>query len=337
MFLMIGSPVKKIAQKVCPAVITIVASKDIPKLDATSFLCLQGDLDLNKKGQARVGGGSGFIVSKDGYVFTCAHVVKDLDADYTIVIGPKQKYVAKVLSRDFLTDIAILKIKGNNFPYLKLANSDKVELGQYAISIGNSLGEFEDTISLGIISGLSRNIKACDSMDFHTDLKGLFQTDAAINNGNSGGPLINIKGEVIGINTAMIEKAQNIGFAIPINCALDDLLEIKKHGKIKRPYLGVKYVLLDKHISEENALPTQKGALIVRERYGENPVAKGSPADKAGLREYDIIISFNKKMISKETPLAELLGKAKIDQKVEISFLRKGKLFKKQVVLQEKR
>lgn len=99
----------------------------------------------------------------------------------------------------------------------------------------------------------------------------------------------------------------------------------------------MKYVLLDKHISEENALPTQKGALIVRERYGENPVAKGSPADKAGLREYDIIISFNKKMISKETPLAELLGKAKIDQKVEISFLRKGKLFKKQVVLQEKR
>ncbi|MDD4661881.1 MAG: trypsin-like peptidase domain-containing protein [Candidatus Pacebacteria bacterium] len=334
---MIGSPVKKIAKKVCPAVITIVASKDIPKLDAASLICLQGDLDLNAKGQAKVGGGSGFIVSKDGYVFTCAHVVKDLEADYTVVIGPRQKYSAKVLSRDFLTDIAILKIKGTSFPYLKLANSDKVDLGQYAISIGNSLGEFEDTISLGIISGLSRNIKACDSMDFHTDLKGLFQTDAAINNGNSGGPLINIKGEVIGINTAMIEKAQNIGFAIPINCAVKDLIEIKKHGKIKRPYLGVKYVILDKRISEENNLPINEGALVVRERYGECPVAKGSPADKAGIKEYDIIISFNKKIINKEHTLAELLAKSKVNQKVEVSILRKEKLLKKVVILQEKR
>jgi len=334
---MIGSPVKKIAKKVCPAVITIIASKDIPKLDAVSFLSLQGNLDLNHKGQARVGGGSGFIVSKDGYVFTCAHVVKDLDADYTVIIDPRHKYAARVLSRDFLTDIAILKIRGSSFPYLKIANSNKVELGQYAISIGNSLGEFEDTISLGIISGLSRNIKACDGMDFHTDLKGLFQTDAAINNGNSGGPLINIEGEVIGINTAMIEKAQNIGFAIPINCAMKDLQEIKKHGKIKRSYLGVKYVLLDNHLSQENNLPVNEGALIVRERYGDNPVAKGSPADKAGLKEYDIIISFNNKLIDKNNTLAEYLSKCKINEKVKLEILRKGKLFKKEVILQEKK
>ncbi|HOI60388.1 MAG TPA: trypsin-like peptidase domain-containing protein [Candidatus Pacearchaeota archaeon] len=334
---MIGSPVKKIAKKVCPAVITIVASKDIPKLDAASFLSLQGNLDLNHKGQARVGGGSGFIVSKDGYVFTCAHVVKDFDADYTVIIDPKHKYAARVLSRDSLTDIAILKIKGASFPYLKLANSDKVELGQYAISIGNSLGEFEDTISLGIISGLSRNIKACDGMDFHTDLKGLFQTDAAINNGNSGGPLINIKGEAIGINTAMIEKAQNIGFAIPINCAIKDLKEIKKHGKIKRPYLGIKYVLLDKHLSEENDLPVSEGALVVRERYGENPVAKGSPADKAGLKEYDIVVSFGNKLIDKNNTLAEYLSRSKVNDRVELQILRKGKLLKKVVILQEKR
>jgi len=182
------SPVKKIAKKVCPAVITIVASKDIPKLDASVFLSLKSNLDLNHKGQAKIGGGSGFIVSKNGYVFTCAHVVKDLEADYTVIIDPKHKYKAKVLSCDFLTDIAILKIKGSNLPYLPLADSDKVELGQYVISVGNSLGEYEDTMSLGIISGLSRSIKAYDNENFHTDLKGLFQTDAAINNGNSGGP-----------------------------------------------------------------------------------------------------------------------------------------------------
>ena len=334
---MITSPVQKIAKKVCPAVITIIASKDIPKLDAASFLSLQGNLDLNHKGQAKVGGGSGFIVSKDGYVFTCAHVVKDFEADYSVIIDPEHRYEARVLSRDFLSDIAILKIRGKDFPYLKIANSDKVELGQYAISVGNSLGEFEDTISLGIISGLSRNIKACDGMDFHTDLKGLFQTDAAINNGNSGGPLINVNGEVIGINTAMIEKAQNIGFAIPINCAVKDLKEIRKFGKIKRPYLGVKYVLLDKNVSEENNLPITEGALIVRERYGENPVAKGSSSEKAGLKEYDIILSFNGKKINKEHSLVDFLSKSKIGDKVKLEILRKGKIIKKIIVLQEKK
>ena len=334
---MIGSPVKKIAKKVCPAVITIVASKDIPKIDAATFISLQGDLDLNHKGQAKIGGGSGFIISKEGYVFTCAHVVKDLEADYTVIIDPKHKYDAKVLSRDFLTDIAILKIKGSNLPFLKIGNSDKVELGQYVISVGNSLGEFEDTISLGIISGLSRNIKASDGTDFHTDLKGLFQTDAAINNGNSGGPLINIKGEVVGINTAMIEKAQNIGFAIPINYALKDLEEIKKYGKIKRPYLGIKYLLLDEHMAQENNLPVREGALIVRERYGEKPIAQGSPGDKAGLKEYDIIISFDAESINKENTLTECLSKCKIGKKIELKVLRKGKLIKKIITPQEKK
>ncbi|MCK9197978.1 MAG: trypsin-like peptidase domain-containing protein [Bacilli bacterium] len=334
---MITSPVQKIAKKVCPAVITIIASKDIPKLDAASFLSLQGNLDLNHKGQAKVGGGSGFIVSKDGYVFTCAHVVKDFEADYSVIIDPEHRYEARVLSRDFLSDIAILKIRGKDFSFLKIANSDKVELGQYAISVGNSLGEFEDSISLGIISGLSRNIKACDGMDFHTDLKGLFQTDAAINNGNSGGPLINVNGEVIGINTAMIEKAQNIGFAIPINCAVKDLKEIRKFGKIKRPHLGVKYVLLDKNISEENNLPIAEGALIVRERYGENPIAKGSSSDKAGLKEYDVIISFNGKKINKENSLVDCLSKSKIGDKVNVEILRKGKFIKKTIILQEKK
>ena len=327
----------KIVKKLCPAVITIVASKDIPKLDANTFLALQENLELNQKGQAKVGGGSGFIVSKDGYIITCAHVVKDPEADYSVIIDSTHKYIAKVLSRDFLTDIAILKIKGNDFPYIKMGNSDKTDLGEYVLSVGNSLGEFEDTLSLGIISGLSRQIKAKNGLDFHTELKGLFQTDAAINNGNSGGPLVNMKGEAIGINTAMIEHAQNIGFAIPINCAKDDIQEVKKFGKIKRPYLGVKYILLDKTIAKENALPISEGALVVRERYGESPVAKSSPADNAGLKEYDIIISFNKKKITKKNSLSELLSKCKIGQTVELIVLRKGKLLKKKLYLQEKK
>jgi S1-C subfamily serine protease len=330
-------PITTIAKKACPAVITIIASKDIPKMDMAMFLSLENSLELNNKGQAKVGGGSGFIISKDGYVLTCAHVVKDMDADYSVVIDPKHKYDAKVLSRDFLTDVAILKIRGKDLPCIKMGNSDKVELAEQVMSVGNSLGEFEDTLSLGIISGLSRKIKARDGMDFHTDLKGLFQTDAAINNGNSGGPLLNMKGEAIGINTAMIENAQNIGFVIPINYAKKDLEEIKKHGKLKKPYLGIKYILLDKQTAKENNLLREEGALIVRERYGDKPIAEGSPAHKAKLKEYDIIISFNKKKISKQNTLSEILAKCKIDQTVEIQVLRKNQILKKKIILKEKK
>jgi len=330
-------PITKIAKDICPAVITIVASKDIPKLDVAMFLSLENTLELNKKGQAKVGGGSGFIVSKDGHVLTCAHVVKDVEADYSVVIDPKHKYKAKVLTRDFLTDIAILKIQGKNFPFVKMGNSDKVELAEQVMSIGNSLGEFEDTLSLGIISGLSRRIKARDGMDFHTDLKGLFQTDAAINNGNSGGPLINMKGEVIGINTAMIENAQNIGFVIPINYAKNDLKEVQKHGKVRKPYLGIKYILLDKQTAKENNLITENGALIVRERYGEVPIAIGSPAEKARLKEYDIIVSFNKKKITKKNTLSEIISKCQTGQVVEVEILRKKTILKKKITLKEKK
>lgn len=330
-------PITTIAKQACPAVITIIAAKDIPKINMSMLLSLESSLELNKKGQAKIGGGSGFIVSKDGYVLTCAHVIKDFDADYSVVIDPKHKYEAKVLTRDFLTDVAILKIKGKNFPYIKMGNSDKVELAEQVMSVGNSLGEFEDTLSLGIISGLSRQIKARDGMDFHTDLKGLFQTDAAINNGNSGGPLLNMSGEAIGINTAMIEHAQNIGFVIPINYAKNDLKEVKKHGKVKKPYLGIKYILLDKQTSKENNLLAEEGALIVRERYGDSPIAMGSPAYTSKLKEYDIIISFNKKKVSKKNTLSELLSKCNIGQIIEIEVLRKGKILKKKIILKEKK
>lgn len=337
------SPIIEVAKKVCPAVITIIISKDLPQVEGFYFLPF-GDQKFvvpkfdRKKAKTKIGGGSGFIVSPDGYILTSSHVVADPEADYTIIFEPKKKYPAKILARDPINDIAILKIKGENFPFLELSDSDRIELGQTVIAIGNALGEFHDTISTGVISGMSRAITAFSGFSPKSaQLRGLIQTDAAINPGNSGGPLVDIEGKVIGINTAMVIGAQNIGFAIPINYAKKDLEEVKKYGKIKRPFLGVRYVLLNKIIAEKNKLPVNDGALIVRENLGEPAVVKGSSADKAGLKEYDIILECNSEKITEKNPLANILQKSKINDEINLKVLREGKEITLKVKLEEKK
>ncbi|MFW6282755.1 MAG: S1C family serine protease, partial [Minisyncoccales bacterium] len=206
------SSITKISKKACPAVITIVVSKDLPKIEGFSLLPFGGqqymipDVKGGKKENQKIGGGSGFIISEDGLILTSQHVVRDKDADYTILVEPEEKYSAKVLARDPINDLAILKIeKDKKFPYINLGDSNKIELGEKVIAIGNALGEFTDTVSAGIVSGLSRYITAHDSIGERAErLRGLIQTDAAINPGNSGGPLVNMEGEVIGINTAVV-------------------------------------------------------------------------------------------------------------------------------------
>ncbi|MDO8530059.1 MAG: trypsin-like peptidase domain-containing protein [bacterium] len=339
------SPIIKIAQKVCPAVITVVVSKDLPKVeDFYSFPyggkeyvmpMMQDGKGIMEKTQ--IGGGSGFIISRDGYVFTSNHVVADVTAEYTVIIDPEHKYPAKVLSRNPINDVAVLKIEGRNFPYILLADSDKIQLGEDVVAIGNPLGEFQDTLSAGIISGLSRYISAFGGLDHHMqNLRGLIQTDAAINPGNSGGPLVNMRGEVVGINTAMIMGAQNIGFAIPINYARKDLEQVKKFGKIVVPFLGVKYVILSTEMAKANKLPVEDGALVVREALGESPVIKGSAADKAGIKEFDILLECNGELITAKNPLAEILQKCKIGQETIFKVLRDGQQLALKAVLVEK-
>ena len=332
------SPIIKIAKSVCPAVITVIVSKDLPK--AENFYSFPfGDKEYVmpklEKGQqgtvqkTKIGGGSGFIVSKDGYVFTSNHVVSDTTADYTVILDPKHKYRAKVLSRNPINDTAVLKIERTKgslaFPYLQLADSSKIQLGEEVVAVGNALGEFTDTLSTGIVSGLSRFISAFGGIENQMqNLRGLIQTDAAINPGNSGGPLINMKGKVIGINTATIQGAQNIGFSIPINYAKKDLEEVKKYGKIMMPFLGVKYVLVSKEMAETNKLPVNDGAIVVREALGEPPVVEGSAADLAGVKEWDIILECNGEKITTKNPLAEILQKCKIGQETNLKVLRDG-------------
>lgn len=337
------SPIVEIAKKVCPAVITIIISKDLPKIEGFYLFPFGGQEFVfpkmkKEKEKTKIGGGSGFIVSPDGYILTCYHVVGDPEADYTVIVDPEHKYPAKVLAKDPLVDIAVLKINEKNLPFLELADSNKIELGETVVAIGNPLGEFEDTLSAGIVSGLSRKITAYGGLPFKaTSLRGLIQTDAAINPGNSGGPLVNLEGKVIGINTAMVMGAQNIGFAIPINYAKKILEEVIKYGKIRRPFLGVRYIILNREIAKIQKLPVDYGALIVRESLGEEAIVKDSPADKAGLKEYDIILEMNNEKITEENPLADLLAKQKIGDEISLKVLREGKEIILKAKLEEKK
>jgi len=334
------SPIISIAKKACPAVITIIVSKDLPKTKGFYGLPFgMQELLLPKtdsgKQQIKIGGGSGFIISSDGYILTCNHVVKDPTASYTVILSPEERYEAKVLAKDPLTDVAILRIKAKKLPHIKLGDSSKTELGETVIAIGNPLGEFEDTLSSGIVSGLSRKITAYSGAQSQA-LRGLIQTDAAINPGNSGGPLVNMKGKVIGINTAVVQGSQNIGFAIPINYAKEDIREVKKYGKIKKPFLGIKYFILNEQISQINKIPVNYGAMILRERLGERAVLEGSPADRSGLKVYDIILSCNEQKIDTDNSLDRMLQNHEIGDVLTFKILREGKRISIKVKLSER-
>jgi len=338
------SPIIEIVKRACPAVVTIVISRDLPKIEGFYFFPYGSQefvvpkMKKGKREKTKIGGGSGFIVSPDGYIITSNHVVAERDADYTVIYEPNKTYPAKVISRDPINDVAILKINIKNFPYLELGDSDKIELGETVIAIGNALGEFHDTVSTGVVSGLSRYITAFSGLSRQAEmLRGLIQTDAAINPGNSGGPLVNIEGKVIGINTATVMGAQNIGFAIPINYAKKDLEEVKKYGKIKRPFLGVKYIILNKEIADKDKLPVDHGALIVREVLGESAIIPGGAAEKAGLKEFDIILECQGEKITEENPLSHILQKCEVNQEISLKVLRAGKEINLKAKLEEKK
>ncbi len=336
--------VVELAKKICPAVVTVVISKNLPKVGGFYFLPFEGEnfimpqIEKGKEEKTKIGGGSGFIVSPDGYILTSQHVVADPEASYTIIAEPTKQYPAKVICRDPINDIAILKIEARNLPCLELGDSERIELGEQVIAVGNPLGEFHDTISLGIVSGLSRLITAFGGLSQSTArLKGLIQTDAAINPGNSGGPLVNMSRQVIGINTAMIMGAQNLGFAIPINYAKKDLEEVKKYGRIKRPFLGIKYIIINKAMSKQNKLPVDYGALIIRERLGESAVVPGSAAEKSGITEFDIILEVQGEKIDEKNSLTDVLEKFKIGDEINLKILRKKKEIATKLKLEEKR
>lgn len=331
-----------------PAVVSIIVTKDVPNLDNYFLNPFLNDPFFNPFGlespgrqapeteKKEVGGGTGFIVSPDGYIITNRHVVSDEKAEYTVMINDGSKIEAEVLAVDSFLDIAVIKINKENLPFVAMGDSDGLKIGQTVIAIGNSLGEFRNTVSKGIISGLKRNVNAGDGRGSVELLEEVIQTDAAINPGNSGGPLLDVNGKVIGVNVAMAQGAENIGFSIPINQIKEIYESVKETGKISRPYLGVRYVILDEQIKKENNLEFDYGALILRgEKRSDLAVVPGSPADKAGLIENDIILEMDNQKITKEKDLARIIRDKKVGEEVNLKVWSKGKEKTVEVVLGE--
>lgn len=310
-----------------PAVVSVVISRDVQKLQGISgnpfgfpfFMMPQngGQNDQNNGGTSGDGGtekqtigqGSGFIVSSDGLIVTNKHVVSASSADYTVITSDGKELPAKVLARDPNRDIALLKVDAQDLPFLKLGNSDEIKVGQTVVAIGNSLGEFSNTVSKGIISGLKRNLVAGGGAGGSERLSNIIQTDAAINPGNSGGPLLDVSGKVIGVNVAMAQGAQSIGFALPSNQIQKIIDQVQSTGKITTAFLGVRYIMLTPEIQRENSLPLDHGALILRgDKMTDFAVIPGSPADKAGLMENDIILEIDGAKVDETHQVADLVA-----------------------------
>ena len=349
-----------VVNKASPAVVSIIITKDVPIIEQYYTDPFQGFGDFfgsdfliphyrqNGTEKKEVGGGTGFIVSEDGMILTNKHVVSDEEADYTVLTNDGKKYSAKVLARDPVQDLAVIKIDSNSeidnkgsidlkkFPIVPLGDSDKIQIGQTVITIGNTLGEFRNTISVGVVSGLERTITASGGGVDET-LEDIIQTDAAINPGNSGGPLLNLKGEVIGVNTAMVQGAQSVGFAIPVNKAKKDISNVKSYGRIIYPLLGVRYILINEAVQQKNNLKVNYGALIQKGENGEAAIYPGSAADKAGLKEGDIILEFNSEKITIENTLSKIIMKYNPGDKITLKILRDENEKMLEVTLTEKK
>ena len=332
-----------VVKNASPAVVSIIVTKDLPIIERYMeeydpfgdffnspfgnffpFEFRTPQYRQNGTEKKEIGGGTGFVISSEGLIITNKHVVEDTEADYTVLMNDGKKYSAEVLAKDPVQDLALLKIDQKGLLTLKLGDSDNIQPGETVIAIGNALGEFRNTISVGVISGLKRSITASSGGQSET-LEGVIQTDAAINPGNSGGPLISLSGEVIGVNVAIAQGAENIGFSIPINKAKRAIEGVIKNGKISYPYIGVRYTMINSVIKEKNNLSVDYGALILRgSGEGESAVISGSPADKAGIEENDIILEVDGQKVDSENSLAAIIQSKNIGDTVNLKILHKG-------------
>ena len=316
-----------IIKKVSPALVSIILIKHDSKQSADDIDIPQNEIET----------GTGFFVDSQGLIATNRHVVFDVSGDYYVWFQNK-KYFAEIVARDPVNDVALLHINTHNTPYIPMGDSSRLELGQQVIALGNVLGELHNTVSAGIISGLTRNIYAVDEPYSKTfELRGLIQTDAAINPGNSGGPLVNMRAQVIGINTATVSEYENIGFAIPINHVRLDIEEIKKFGKVRKAFLGIRYITLDTMLKAKYNLAIDYGAYVLREPEPDGfGIIPKSPADRAGLKEGDIILSCDGTKITYDKTLKDIIREKEIGKKVKLCVLRDKKEFCTDMELEER-
>ena len=320
------SAVINVVEKTSPSVVTVsakTASRRI--LEFSPF----GGITPRQQGGEPQDIGSGFIVSADGLVVTNKHVVSVANASYKVITKDNKEYDVKEINRDPANDIAILKIDASGLSPVELGDSTNLKVGQFVIAIGTALGEFRHTVTTGVISGLGRGIIAGSALEgFVERLDDVIQTDAAINPGNSGGPLMNSSGQVIGINVAVAQGAQNVGFAIPINVVKASLNNFQTTGKFPaKPFLGVQYQMISKDAALLNDVP--QGAYVIE-------VVSNSPADKAGVEVNDIIVEFDGKKVAQEDGgLAEVISGKKVGDAVKVRVFRDGKTLDLEAVLAE--
>lgn len=285
--------------------------------------------------QSQQSAGTGIILTSSGLIITNRHVVPDGTTSVSVTLsdGTELKDVSVVgrTSASSSLDVAFLKInnaEGKKLTPAQLGDSSKVQVGDDVVAIGNALGQFQNTVTSGIISGYGRSVQAgsADASQAPENLENLFQTDAAINEGNSGGPLTNLNGQVIGINTAIAGNAQNIGFAIPVNDIIGLVRQVETTGKLQQPYLGVYYIPLTDDVAQQYSLGSARGAWIPPVGVvGQNPIVSGGPADKAGLQAGDIITKIDGTAINQTTSLTSLLDKDQPGQTINLTVVRQGK------------
>lgn len=300
-----------IADKVSKSVVSIVTSTKATNMFGQSF-------DSSAAG-------TGIIVTKDGYILTNKHVINGASS-VTVVLDDGTSYEnVEVVATDPLNDVAFLKISGvDNLSPATLGDSKTISVGQQVIAIGNALGLYQNTVTSGIISGTGRSITASDSTGTNTEtLSDMIQTDAAINSGNSGGPLVNAAGQVIGINTATSASAENMGFAIPISSVKGMLNQLIETGKAERTYLGIYLMDITPEVAKAYNLPVDSGAYVYSQS-SYSAVVKDSPAAKAGIQDKDIITKVNGVEVGAKGSLSDLIGEYKPGDNVQLTVLRGG-------------
>lgn len=332
-----------VVERVTPAVVSIVVKKNPEDLAGyqkeyflnESLYQPQSLEDGSVPTLVEVSSGTGFFVTADGYVLTNRHVVSEEKGLFFVVTNDGEELPATLVDVDPLQDIAILHVEGESFATVTLADSEDIRIGQTVIAIGNTLSEFRNTVTKGVVSGINRRVTAGDAYNSEV-IEQAIQTDAAINPGNSGGPLINLLGEVIGINTAVSFQGESVAFAIPINEAKRAVEDVRLYGRILRPWLGIRYVLVTPKKDIEQEISYKVGAFIVSgEQPGEVGVFEGSPADLADIQEGDVIVAVNGQPFTQDEALAESISMFRPGDVITLSVLRDQKIFELSVTLAE--
>lgn len=321
------SVVIDVVKRVSPSVVTVGIEQQISQVDPFDPF---GIFQIPQNGQGKKSEqniGSGFILSKDGLIVTNRHVAEG-SGDYKVITQDGKKYDVEKIYRDRANDIAILKITPVSDAHLapvEMGDSGKLQVGQLVVAIGTPLGEFKGSVTKGIVSGLGRGITTGSPFEGYVEkLENVIQTDAAINPGNSGGPLVNSSGQVIGVNTAVVSDAQNIGFAIPINIVKEALKNFDTTGGFNRAYLGVSYKMISRKVAVASDFP--EGAYI-------NQIASNSPAEKAGIKEGDIITKIDGTRLQEDMDLGNGISKKKPGEKITLTIWRDEKTLDVTVIL----